>query len=111
ITGFLTEASRIALVGTPHFERSSFVGFSLAHFFKSSSVHRDFWITHVLTFIAFLITLPATKLRHAVTAPTNSYFSLRTRPFGEAPPVLNLINDQIESVGASSISDFSWKQL
>jgi Fe-S oxidoreductase len=70
------------------------------------------WATHVASFLAFLVVLPTTKLRHMVTSPTNLYLSPRERPVGAMREMPNLMEvDDVETVGASVIAEFTWKQL
>ncbi len=40
------------------------------------------WILHVVTFIAFLVILPITMLRHIFTSPLNMYLSEQRPPEG-----------------------------
>jgi Fe-S oxidoreductase/nitrate reductase gamma subunit len=115
VTGFLTEGARIALDGRPEFERWSFIGWPLSGVFDNlsglSAWHQVFWVVHVLGFAAFLVLLPTTKLRHMFTSPMNMYLSDRDRPKGAMKPLPNLMETELESFGASTISDFTWKQL
>ena len=69
------------------------------------------WIVHVLTFFAFLVILPVTMLRHMFTSPLNMYLKDRDRPKGAMKPMPNLMETELESFGASTIEDFTWKQL
>jgi Fe-S oxidoreductase len=70
------------------------------------------WIFHVLTFIAFLVILPVTMLRHMFTSPLNMYLRDRDRPKGAMRAMPNLMEaEDIETIGASVIEDFTWKQL
>jgi len=115
VTGLATEAARIALAGQPGFEKWSFVGFplsSLVPVSSASGIHQIFWITHVVAFIAFLVILPTTKLRHMVTTPANLALSPRERPKGAMREMPNLLEaTDIETVGASTVAEFTWKQL
>ena len=115
VTGFGTEAWRIAEMGMPSFERWSFVGWPLAKLIENSSNlaggHQVWWILHVLTFFAFLVILPVTMLRHMFTSPLNMYLKDRERPKGAMKPMPNLMETELESFGASTIEDFTWKQL
>nr|MBA2607829.1 4Fe-4S dicluster domain-containing protein [Actinomycetota bacterium] len=115
VTGFLTEAFRIALIGRPTFEKWSVVGYPLSYLFENnthmSGWHQTFWIMHSLAFIAFLLILPTTKLRHMLTSPVNMYLSPRDRPKGAMKPLPNLETTSLESFGANVIEDFTWKQL
>ena len=69
------------------------------------------WIVHVVSFIVFLALLPITMLRHIFTSPLNMYLSDKDRPKGAMRPMPNLEETELESFGASSIEDFTWKQL
>jgi ferredoxin/nitrate reductase gamma subunit len=114
-SGLLTEAARISLEGRPSFETWSFVGYPLSYLVPeatSSGWHQVFWILHAVAFAVFLVLLPATKLRHAVTTPANLALAARTRPKGAMSPVPNLMEaDDIETIGASRPDEFTWKQL
>ncbi|MBW3536976.1 MAG: 4Fe-4S dicluster domain-containing protein [Actinobacteria bacterium] len=115
VTGFVTEAMRIALVERPEFERWSVVGYPMSELFQGWSGleqwHQVFWIAHFAAFGAFLIILPSTKLRHMVTSPLNMYLSARERPKGAMKPMPNLEETSLESFGAAAVTDFTWKQL
>ena len=60
VTGFLTEALRIAELGRPDFEKWSFVGYPLSAIFDGSSAgnlqdaHTWLWAIHFAAFVAFL---------------------------------------------------------
>ena len=73
--------------------------------------HQAWWIAHVVTFLAFLAILPVTMLRHMFTSPLNMYLRDRERPKGAMKPMPNLMETELESFGASTIEDFTWKQL
>ncbi len=115
VTGLATEAARIALVGQPDFEKWSFVGYPLSNLVSASSasgIHQIFWISHVVAFVAFLVILPVTKLRHMMTTPANLALSPRERPKGAMREMPNLMEaTDIETVGASTVAEFTWKQL
>jgi Fe-S oxidoreductase len=76
-----------------------------------AGLHQTLWVLHVLAFVAFLVILPTTKLRHMVTSPLNMYLSDRDRPKGAMKPMPDLATTDLESFGANLISDFTWKQL
>ena len=87
LSGLLTEAARISLAGRPSFEEWSFVGYPLSYLFPAATAsgwHQTLWIAHAVAFVAFLVMLPTTKLRHAVTSPTNLALAPRTRPMVSA---------------------------
>jgi Fe-S oxidoreductase/nitrate reductase gamma subunit len=114
-TGLLTEAARIAWMERPEFERWSFVGYPLSFLFDPVSAgawHRVWWTVHAGAFCAFLIALPTTKLRHMVTSPANLALAPKERPKGAMRAMPNLLEaEDIESVGAVHIPEFTWKQL
>ncbi|HEY5579463.1 MAG TPA: heterodisulfide reductase-related iron-sulfur binding cluster [Acidimicrobiia bacterium] len=111
VSGILTESARIALDGSPGFEAWSFVGYPLS-FVVPSSWHQGLWILHAASFLALLVAIPVTKLRHMVTAPANLFLSPRERPTGSMKPMPNLIEaTDLTAVGASAVADFTWKQL
>ena len=115
VSGFLAEAMRIAEVGRPAHEQSAFIGYPASALFEGRSHllgwHRVFWLTHVFSFGTFLVILPITKLRHMFTSPLNMYLKDRERPKGAMRPMPNLMETSLESFGASTIEDFTWKQL
>ena len=69
------------------------------------------WITHFVAFLAFLVILPTTMLRHMITSPMNMYLRDKDRPKGAMKPMPNLMETELETFGASTIEDFTWKQL
>ena len=115
ITGLLTEAARISLAGQPAFEQWSFVGYPLSYLVpmeSASGIHQTFWIIHAVAFVAFLVVLPATKLRHMITSPVNLALSPKDRPKGAMKPIPNLMEaTDFETIGASEVGEFTWKQL
>ncbi len=114
-TGLLVEAARISLAGQPGFEKWSIVGFPLSSLVPQASAsgfHQAMWVTHAVVFLAFLVVLPVTKLRHMITTPVNLALSPRERPKGAMREMPNLLEaTDIESVGASTVGEFTWKQL
>lgn len=115
VTGYLAEMFRIALDGRPSFEKWSFIGYPLSGLVENinslSGWHQAMWILHVFTFIAFLVILPTTMLRHIFTSPLNMYLSVKDRPKGAMKPMPNLMETELETFGASVVEDFTWKQL
>ncbi|GMU78918.1 MAG: Fe-S oxidoreductase [Acidimicrobiia bacterium] len=117
VTGFLVEGFRIAYEGRPQFEEWSFVGWGISSVIDGWStdllrdLHRTFWVTHFAAFVAFLVLLPTTKLRHMVTSPMNMYLRDHDRPKGAMKPMPNLMETELETFGASTVEDFTWKQL
>jgi Fe-S oxidoreductase/nitrate reductase gamma subunit len=116
-TGFTTDAMRILLVGRPSFEKWRFVGYWLSYAFDGLSrhdlriAHQWSWLVHVLAFATFVILVPTTKLRHMFTSPLNMYLHDRDRPKGAMKPLPLLTETGLETFGANTIEDFTWKQL
>jgi len=117
LTGFVTEAFRIALDGRQQFEEWSLVGYPLAGLVDGWSAgalrdaHRWAWGVHFATFVAFLVILPTTMLRHMITSPMNMYLGATDRPKGAMKPMPDLMETELETFGASTVEDFTWKQL
>ena len=122
VTGFGAEAFRIALVESSArgAETWSIIGYPLAKIVDSSDSltnnvrgwHQFWWIAHVISFIAFLALLPITMIRHMFTSPLNMYLKDRERPKGAMRALPNLMEaEDIETLGAAVIEDFTWKQL
>ncbi len=115
VTGFLAEMFRIGVEGQPDYEKWSFVGYPLGGLVENLDAvhgwHQVMWIAHVITFLAFLAMLPVTMLRHMFTSPMNMYFKDRERPKGAMKAMPNLMETELESFGASTVEDFTWKQL
>ena len=115
ITGFGLEMFRIAAQGMPEYDKWAFIGYPLAKLVKGMGalepIYQFWWIAHILTFVAFLFILPTNMLRHMFTSPMNMYLKDRERPKGAMKAMPNLMETELESFGASVISDFTWKQL
>ncbi len=98
-------------------EKWSFVGYPLAQMVDGWSLsslelwHQGWWVAHVLTFVAFLVILPMTMLRHIFTSPLNMYLKDRDRPKGAMKAMPNLTETSLETFGAAVVEDFTWKQL
>ena len=115
VTGFGAEMFRIAAQGRPSFEQWSFIGYPLSGLVENvdsiTGWYQAMWIAHIFTFVAFLVILPTTMLRHIFTSPLNMYLSEKDRPKGAMKPMPNLMETELESFGASVVEDFTWKQL
>ena len=115
VSGFKTEMFRLALEGRPEHEEWAFIGYPLSGLVDGmdnlAGWHQAVWIFHVVCFIAFLAILPVTMLRHMFTSPLNMYLRDRERPKGAMKPLPNLMETELESFGASTISEMTWKQL
>ena len=115
VTGFGAEAYRIALQGQPEFEKWSVIGYPLSFLAEAtgslSGWHQVWWIAHVLSFFTFLVIIPGTMMRHMFTSPLNMYMSHRDRPKGAMKAMPDLDTTSLETFGANSINQFTWKQL
>jgi Fe-S oxidoreductase/nitrate reductase gamma subunit len=117
VTGLLVQAARIAYVGRPSFEKWDYIGYPLSWLVRNvnhndlSHIHQALWVIHVGAFFLLVVLIPTTKMRHMFTSPMNMYLSDRDRPKGAMKPLPNLTETEMESFGASVISDFTWKQL
>ncbi|HZA78648.1 MAG TPA: (Fe-S)-binding protein [Acidimicrobiales bacterium] len=115
ITGFGAEAYRIALDGRQEFEEWSVIGYPLSGLIDDSGSlagwHQGWWIAHVVSFLLFVVILPVTMLRHMFTSPLNMYLRDRERPNGAMKAMPNLMETELESFGAATVEDFTWKQL
>ena len=117
LTGFTTEIVRIALIGSPNWEKWSFASYPIATLIDGWStdtldtLHQVSWLVHVVAFLAFLVILPITMLRHMFTSPLNMYLRDKDRPKGAMRPMPNLMETELETFGASVVEDFTWKQL
>ena len=128
VTGFAAEMFRIAEAtrtaraaggssDVMDYEQWSFIGWPLSRLVDGWSldtldaVHQWSWIAHVVSFIAFLVILPLTMLRHMFTSPLNMYLRGHDRPKGAMKPLPNLAETELETFGASVVEDFTWKQL
>ncbi len=115
VTGFGAETYRIALAGRPGFEKWSVIGYPLSGLVDDGGSlagwHQGWWLVHVVSFLVFLIVLPVTMLRHMFTSPLNMYLRDRERPKGAMKAMPNLMETELESFGAATVEDFTWKQL
>ncbi len=117
LTGLAVQSVRIAYIGRPSFEKWDFIGYPVSWLFRNtnlsdlSHIHQALWIVHVAAFMLLVAIIPLTKLRHMFTSPMNMYLSDRDRPKGAMKPLPNLAETEMDSFGASVISDFTWKQL
>jgi Fe-S oxidoreductase/nitrate reductase gamma subunit len=115
VTGFGAEAFRIAVAGRPDFEKWSVVGYPLSGLVDGmdsvAGWHQGWWLVHVASFVVFLAILPITMLRHMFTSPLNMYLRDRERPKGAMKAMPNLMETELESFGASTVEELTWKQL
>lgn len=91
------------------------IGTALANFLISTdisestlvAVYKGLWWLHYAIILGFLVYIPRSKHLHILTSPFNVLFK-SLAPKG----ALNLIDpEKAETIGASKIQDFTWKQL
>ena len=115
VSGILTEAWRIAAMGMPEFEKWSFAAWPIATLIENMDNlhggHQVLWVIHVVSFLVFLIILPITMMRHIFTSPLNMYLKDKDRPKGAMRAMPNLMETELENFGASTVEEFTWKQL
>jgi Fe-S oxidoreductase/nitrate reductase gamma subunit len=115
VTGFVTEGLRIAFLGRPDYEKWSFVGYPVSWLFRNGDHlhgwYQAVWASHVVLFFTFLAILPITMIRHMFTSPLNMYLRDRERPKGAMKAMPNLMETELETFGASTVEEFTWKQL
>lgn len=106
ITGFLAEGTRLSIVH-PGFSWSSPVGWLLSTGLPASPLFMQLMIRfHFFAVLFFIAILPFTFMRHLASAPLNVYYR-KTWPRGAVRPV----SFDRGPIGASTVRDFSWKQL
>ncbi|MBU4276259.1 MAG: cytochrome c3 family protein [Proteobacteria bacterium] len=74
ISGFITEAARLALTGVP--EGSwAFLGWALSGLFSAGpglqTAYGYLWYAHAILFAAFVVYLPFSRMKHILLAPLN----------------------------------------
>ena len=117
LTGFFTEALRIARGRSSRLREvvvrrvPALVALRRWSASGLNTAHEWLWGIHFAAFVAFLIILPTTKLRHMITSPMNMYLKDQDRPKGAMKPMPNLMETDLETFGAATIEDFTWKQL
>jgi Fe-S oxidoreductase/nitrate reductase gamma subunit len=115
LIGFATEGLRL-LVTSPPWARWSPVGNLAAGLLASlgvtpegaARVHYGFYWAHIIGGLAFVASIPFTKLRHLVTAPLN----IVLRPLKERSALM-LIEDieEAEVLGATEVAEFASRDL
>lgn len=98
----------------PAWAQWSWLGDAIARLFgqppaKASSVYPVVWEIHQWAVFALISTLPLTKFKHIVTAPTN-IFLRHLGPPG-ALPKIEKIEETEAPLGVGSIEQLTWKQL
>jgi len=114
ISGFFSEAMRIALSGFPDFESvASPAGYRLAwlfSFFDDKTLivlHYYNWFLHVLIAFAFLAHLAVGKIGHIVISSLNIYFgNLENESYDN-----KFITADLDRKGVAGVEQFTWKAL
>ncbi len=116
ITGFIIEGSRMAVteMGAPVSAWSPIgllVAKSMSSFSESSLLllHKLTWWFHFLLVMTFIASIPFTKFRHIFTTSVNHFFADRG-PVGKLS-TLDLEDEEAESFGAVTLSDYTWKDI
>jgi Fe-S oxidoreductase/nitrate reductase gamma subunit len=113
ITGFLLEALRLSATHDPY-APIHWVAYPLTLVFNGADpsiltgAHTVTWWSHMLANTALLVYIPASKLAHMFTGPTNVF--LRATDAPAALPLIANIEEQ-EHFGVAKLDDFNWKQL
>ncbi len=115
VTGFLTEAARIA-AEQKSYEVWSFVGWFLAPMFPSAEKgvtympHAVMWYFHMLISFGLLAYIAYSRLLHVITSSLNMMFrGVEDNPRGAIVPIEDFEN--AEEFGVNSIDGFTWKQI
>ncbi|PKL41219.1 MAG: iron-sulfur-binding reductase [Spirochaetae bacterium HGW-Spirochaetae-1] len=121
LTGFLSEALRIAITGFPEFEVWSPVGYALALPLSLMSegtmrvIHFGSWWIHMLAAFVFIGLVASDKLGHIAVSTLNVYFGNLNNENGKAKFGVPIINPAVfevaESFGVSKVEEYTWKQL
>ena len=113
LTGFLLEALRLSATRDPN-TAIHWVAYPLTLALNNvdasvlAGAHTVTWWSHMLANTALLIYIPASKLAHMFTGPTNVF--LRATDSRNAIGLIANIEEQ-EHFGVQKVADFNWKQL
>lgn len=116
ISGFLIEGCRMAVteMGTPLAGWSP-VGYLVAWLMAGlgeenlREIHRVSWWFHLFLVMGFIVSIPFCKFRHIFTTSANYFFADRG-PKGRLVS-LDLEDEDVESFGAATITDLTWKDI
>jgi Fe-S oxidoreductase/nitrate reductase gamma subunit len=115
VTGFLTEAARLAADPKPY-EVWSFVGWFLKSIFPSAEKgvtyipHAVMWYLHMLLSFGLIVYVAYSRLLHIITSSLNMMFrGVEDNPRGAIVPIEDFEN--AEEFGVNSIEGFTWKQI
>jgi Fe-S oxidoreductase len=113
LTGFLLEALRLSATRDAY-APIHWVAYPLTLALNGvdpavlTAAHSVTWWSHMLANTALLVYIPASKLAHMFTGPTNVF--LRAADSHAALPLIANIEEQ-EHFGVAKVSDYNWKQL
>ena len=118
VTGFVTEALRIAHNFPPFEQNVSFVAWIMARGFESVGIsgeavrpwHLASWWLHMVTALGFLALIPYTKMLHVLVAPAQIAVA-EPRNSGHLRSISMEEVEETGRVGASEIPDFTQQQL
>jgi Fe-S oxidoreductase/nitrate reductase gamma subunit len=113
VTGYLVQGTRMAAAPDP-WGRYALVGYALAPplraLFSPASLlagHRVIWWLHAFLSMVFIAWLPYGKLGHVFTAPAAQF--LQRHEAAGVPEMIDFTDENAESFGKNSMTDFSWK--
>ena len=113
LTGFLLEALRLSATRDAN-APIHWVAYPLTLLLNGvdpgtlTATHAVVWWSHMLANTALLVYIPASKLAHIFTGPTNVF--MRAVDSRVALPLIANIEEQ-EHFGVDKLTDFNWKQL
>lgn len=121
VTGFTSEAMRIAISNMPPWEVWSPVGYVTAYFFSLFSepslrvMHQFSWWIHMLGAFVFIGLVGSDKLGHILISSLNVYYGNLENESTKTKYALQVINpaefETAESFGVSKVEEYTWKQL
>jgi Fe-S oxidoreductase/nitrate reductase gamma subunit len=121
LTGFFSEALRIAITGMPEYEVWSPVGYLLAMPLSLMSdgalraLHYGSWWIHMLGAFIFIGLVGSDKLGHIAISTLNVYYGNLENEKPDAKyrvPIINPAEFEIaETFGVSNVEEYTWKQL
>jgi len=121
ITGFTSEAMRIAISNMPPWEVWSPVGYVTAYFFSLFSepslrvMHQFSWWIHMLGAFVFIGLVGSDKLGHIMISSLNVYFGNLENESTTTKYALKVIDpaefETAESFGVSKVEEYTWKHL
>ncbi|MBN1298363.1 MAG: 4Fe-4S dicluster domain-containing protein [Actinobacteria bacterium] len=121
LTGFITEALRIAITGFPAFEVWSPFGYALAYAFTwinnsaLSVIHAISWWIHMVLSFIFIALWATEKTGHILISTLNIFFANLENENPKTKYAMSVIPPEefetSESFGVSFAEEFTWKQL